>query len=116
MADKSDELDLTVRNPASAIDIRKSDNVFNVLETRELSPYSPQWAKIVRPVGILLMCLIAAVMLLPFFLILWVSEGKQENILTWGNTVLPPVVGFGGALVGYYFGTRGNQQELSSEE
>ena len=105
MADKSD-----------TIDIRESDNVFNVLETRELSPYSPQWAKIVRPVGILLLCLIAAVMLLPFFLVLWVNDGKEDKILDWGKTVLPPVVGFGGALVGYYFGTRGNQQELSSEE
>ena len=55
-------------------------------------------------------------MLLPFFLVLWVNDGKEDKILDWGKTVLPPVVGFGGALVGYYFGTRGNQQDPSSEE
>lgn len=86
-------------------------------ERIEISPYSSEWAKIVKPVTVSLLSLIAAVMLLPFVLVVYVGNGQTgDQIVDWAKTVLPPVVGFGGALVGYYFGTRGNQQEPPSEE
>ncbi len=55
-------------------------------------------------------------MLSPFFILMCVDGATGEKIIDWAKTVLPPVVGFGGALVGYYFGTRGTQQVLSSDE
>ena len=101
-------------NPPEPIDLRRpvarEDRI-------EISPYSSEWAKIVKPVTVSLLSLIAAVMLLPFVLVVYVGNGETgDQIVDWAKTVLPPVVGFGGALVGYYFGTRGNQQDLSSEE
>ena len=63
-----------------------------------------------------MLALIAAVMLLPFLIIVLAEKEKAGNAIDWAKTVLPPVVGFGGALVGYYFGTRGTQQDGPSEE
>lgn len=37
-------------------------------ELREASPYSPQWARIVKPIALSLLAIIAAVILLPFFI------------------------------------------------
>ena len=82
-----------------------------------LTPHSAEWAKIVKPIGLLFWGLIAAVMLLPFFLIFCIDgiedKEKAEKVLDWAKTVLPPAVGFGGALIGYYFGTRSTQQSES---
>ena len=83
---------------------------------REIPPYSSEWAEVVQPVALSLLGLIATVMLLPFLIVVCVEEKTGRQVLDWAKTVLPPVVGFGGALIGYYFGTRGNQQEPSSEE
>ena len=100
---------------SSLLDLRKPEEGYGA-EVREIPPYSAEWAKIVKPVALSLLGLIAAVMLLPFLIVVCVQEETGEQVLDWAKTVLPPVVGFGGALVGYYFGTRGNQQDLPSEE
>ncbi len=55
-------------------------------------------------------------MLLPFFVVMFAESDKAEIALDWAKTVLPPVVGFGGAVVGFYFGTRGTQQGPVSDE
>lgn len=61
-------------------------------ERIELSPYSSEWAKIVKPVTVSLLSLIAAVMLLPFVLVVSVGNGKTgDQIVDWTKTVLPPV-------------------------
>ena len=86
------------------------------VDLREAPPYSPEWAKIIRPITRSLLALIAAVMLLPFLIIVMAEKEKAGNAIDWAKTVLPPVVGFGGALVGYYFGTRGSQQDGPAEE
>ena len=82
-----------------------------------LTRYSAEWARIVKPIGLLFWGLIAAVMLLPFLLVFCIDgiddKEKAEKVLEWAKTVLPPAVGFGGALIGYYFGTHGTQQEAS---
>ena len=83
---------------------------------KELPPYSAEWARIVKPVSLSLLGLIAAVMLLPFLIVVFVSKEVGNQVIDWAKTVLPPVVGFGGALVGYYFGTRGSQQDQPPEE
>lgn len=74
--------------------------------------HSPAWAEIVKPVTRGLLVLLTTVMLVPFLLIaVFGGLGKVEDpiahVLDWGKTILPPLVGFGGALVGYYYGTRG---------
>ena len=97
-------LDLT--RPASA-DAR--------IELEEIPLHSTEWAKTVWPVALILLVLIASVMLVPFVIIVLTQSDKAETAVDWAKTVLPPVVGFGGALVGYYFGTRGTQKETSPE-
>lgn len=83
----------------------------------EAPPYSPEWAKIILPIAMILLGLIATVMLLPFLIIVMVEKELQvDRTLDWAKTVLPPVVGFGGALIGYYFGTRGAQQASPSDD
>ncbi|HYU35794.1 MAG TPA: hypothetical protein VEW48_26855 [Thermoanaerobaculia bacterium] len=102
-------------------------------------PYSLDWAKVVKPVTWALLALLAAVMLLPFVLISTASPevkvvppagtppsefakltaaaveaasvARTKDMLDWAKTVLPSVVGFASAMVGYYFGTRASQGE-----
>ncbi len=72
-------------------------------------PYSIEWAKIVKPITAALLLLLALVMLLPFWLLASLSppnDERMKNVLDWAKTVLPSVVGFASAMVGYYFGTR----------
>jgi len=47
--------------------------------------------------------LIALVMLLPF-----IFKTDVDAMFDWAKTILPPAIGFGGAVVGYYFGTSGS--------
>ena len=98
------------------LDLTKSPAKEDRVDLREAPPYSPEWAKIIWPIAKILLLLIAAVMLLPFLIIVTVEKEKVGSALDWAKTVLPPVVGFGGALVGYYFGTRGSQQASPSDE
>ncbi len=39
------------------------------------------------------------------------SVARTKDMLDWAKTVLPSVVGFASAMVGYYFGTRASQGE-----
>lgn len=41
------------------------------------------------------------------------SVARTKEMLDWAKTVLPSVVGFASAMVGYYFGTRASQSEIS---
>lgn len=100
---------LDLRGP----DPTESPTQLRTVDLRELPPYSAEWAEIVRPIAVGLLCLIGAVVLVPFLIVVCVSNDTGKLTLDWAKTVLPPVVGFGGALVGYYFGTRGIQQEGS---
>jgi hypothetical protein len=73
---------------------------------QELPPRTSEWAKIARPFTFFILWLIAAVMLLPF---LWFLVPRDNtDMLDWAKTILAPVIGFGGAVVGYYFGTSGS--------
>ena len=73
------------------------------VELKPLPLHSREWARHVQPIALSLLGLIALVILLPFLIILTSDQEKARNALDWSKTVLPPVVGFGGALVGYYF-------------
>ncbi len=86
-----------------------------VVATPDISPFSPDWARIVRPVAFLLLALLASVMLLPFYLFSQFSrpETVAAQTLDWGKTILPSLTGFMGAVVGYYFGTRNSGRSES---
>ncbi|SRR6266705_5193593 len=77
-----------------------------------IPPNSSVWAKIVRPFAFTIFGIIACVIIIPF-IVIWRTDDptceKIKDILDWGKTVLSPVVGFGAAVVGYYFGTRGSK-------
>ncbi len=108
------------------------------LEGDRTDPYSLIWAKVVWPITRSLLLLLAVVMLVPFVFVLWltptqvkvtVPKGtpdqqvaaivqavaqdratkRLEMVLDWAKTILPSAVGFGSAMVGYYFGTRAAQ-------
>ena len=103
-------------------------------------PYSLNWAlKVVRPISMFVLSLLAVVMLLPFLeLVLLAPTGvkieslpagttpeqaqaaitaaaqgalaqRSKDLLDWAKTILPSVVGFGSAMIGYYFGTRSTE-------
>lgn len=108
------------------------------LEGDRTDPYSLIWAKVVWPITRSLLLLLSIVMLVPFVFVLWltptqvkvsVPKGtsdqqvaaivqavaqdratkRLEMVLDWAKTILPSAVGFGSAMVGYYFGTRAAQ-------
>jgi hypothetical protein len=59
-----------------------------------------EWANIAKPFTWFILGLIAAVMLLPF-----AFNPMTKEMMDWAKTILPPAIGFGGAIIGYYFGT-----------
>ena len=75
------------------------------VEVSELKPNTPEWAEIVKPVTKAILQILAAVILLPFFFSL-LPEAKMQLAIDWAKTALAPMVGFAGAVVGYYFGSR----------
>jgi hypothetical protein len=90
-------------------------------EVTEIDQHSPAWAEIVRPIANHLLALLSAIMLIPFVVIaLLAGVGRLTDpidpMLDWAKTILPPLVGFGGAIVGYYFGTRGSGKSNGASE
>jgi hypothetical protein len=79
----------------------------------EHGAYSEWWAGNVRPVAFFLFILLALVMMVPFVILAAFppKEGVATQAMDWGKTVLPPLTGFVGAVVGYYFGTRNSKSE-----
>lgn len=93
--------------PPAPIDLTGEDSPPGERPTlTEAPPYSPEWAKIIWPITRTMLALIAAVMLVPFLIVVLAEPTRAASAIDWAKTVLPPVVGFGGAIVGYYFGTR----------
>jgi len=97
----SDDLDLRPKNAAS-VKWEKSD---------PLHDHSELWAGISKPFAWFVFSLIALVIILPFLIIAAdiyaVKTDRLEMTMRWATTVLAPVIGFGSAVVGYYFGTSG---------
>lgn len=58
-------------------------------------------------------------MAIPFVLIgnLEAPEGldRVSKTIEWAHTILPPLVGFVGAVVGYYFGTRSDKGDQAGD-
>jgi hypothetical protein len=80
---------------------------------QEVPLHTIDWANIANPFAWFILGLIAAVMLVPFiFFVLPYPRGTyMTQALDWAKTVLAPVVGFGGAVIGYYFGTRNSSSQ-----
>jgi len=105
------------------------------VQVQRIDPYSLGWAtKVVRPISYFVLILLASVMLIPFLVLLApiglrienLPEGttpaqaatasaaamaqRSKDLLDWAKTILPSVVGFGSAMMGYYFGTRSSNE------
>jgi len=82
-------------------------------------PWTPLWAKVARPFAYFVMVLVAAVVVMPFIALFVHAVRTQQDsvrdvvngqIIDWAKTVLAPVVGFGSAVIGYYFGRGGTSE------
>ena len=83
-------------------------------------PWTPFWATVARPFAYFVLLLVAAVISMPFIALFVHSLRTQQDaardavnaqIVDWAKTVLAPVIGFGSAVIGYYFGARNNTSE-----
>ena len=72
-------------------------------QTQEVPKTSTAWARIVKPFAFIVFGLLALVLMLPFIRLL--REPDHKDLLDWAKTILAPVVGFGSAVIGFYFGT-----------
>jgi hypothetical protein len=76
--------------------------------------HSPFWAGVARPFALIIFILVSIVIITPFITLPWIqglqSTERATMIVDWGKAVLPSVVGFAAAVVGYYFGTRVDQK------
>ena len=84
----------------------------------------PRWIALARPAtaatfGWYICLLTFSVIMLPFFLVMLVHSGdpaaKLKDMMDWAKTVLPPVIGFASALVGYLFGMRTAQPNAEAQ-
>jgi hypothetical protein len=90
-----------------------SGTILKAQDVPEVPLHSPDWAKEVKPFSLFILSLIAAVILVPFifFLLPYPRGNYMIQALDWAKTVLAPVIGFGGAVVGYYFGARSSGKQ-----
>jgi hypothetical protein len=79
------------------------------LQGEETSLHSEKWADIARPFTYFILSLLAIVVILPFLLPFWIDPKQVTVAFDWAKTVLAPITGFGGAVIGYYYGTRGQK-------
>ena len=83
-------------------------------------PWTPFWATVARPFAYFVLILVAAVISMPFIALFVHALRTQQDaardavnaqIIDWAKTVLAPVIGFGSAVIGYYFGARNSTSE-----
>jgi hypothetical protein len=79
---------------------------------QEIPLHTSDWAKEVRPFALFILSLIASVMIIPFisFFTHYPTGDYMKQELDWAKTILAPVIGFGGAVIGYYFGARSSDK------
>lgn len=107
---------------------------------RAIDQHSTGWADIVSPFTWMFLGIIATAMFLPFVFI-WslssptvvlpgnastpelvdaaaraIMDERMRAALDWAKTILPSAVGFGSAIVGYYFGTRSSSPSRSGDD
>ncbi len=86
----------------------------------DVNPYSKTWAGITRPFAWVVFSLIAIVIIFPFIFVCFHCNGDckelWDRLFDWAKTVLAPVVGFGSAVIGYYFGTRNSSSKSIDDE
>lgn len=82
--------------------------------SQKVHDHSKLWANIAKPFAWFIFVLVALVIITPFIIIIIstiVSKtDHMENVMRWSTTVLAPIVGFGSAVIGYYFGTSGSSK------
>jgi hypothetical protein len=110
--------------PPAALDLTKPEGAKGEgVSLQDVPPFTELWAKLVSPFAWMVFTLIALVVVVPFVLLTrWldmtnVAEWKvrSDAMLDWAKTVLPPVIGFGSAVIGYFFGTRSSSSNNTSK-
>lgn len=104
----------------------------------DVGQHSPHWANVVKPFTLCFIAILAIAMFLPFVFI-WqvvgaavtlpadhttpelaaafaqvVVDERSKVALDWAKTILPSAVGFGSAIIGYYFGVRSGRNDTST--
>jgi hypothetical protein len=69
------------------------------------------WAKLARNFAWFILWMIAALIAAPYVIFTfgiqnWPEADRAKAVVEWSHAVLPPVVGFVSAVVGYFFGAR----------
>jgi ABC-type glycerol-3-phosphate transport system permease component len=106
---------------AEPLDLRKlqTDEALS-MGSDDGPPWTPVWAGIARPFAYFILFLVAAVISVPFLALFVQALRSQQDaaretingqIVDWAKTVLAPVIGFGSAVIGYYFGARNGAAE-----
>jgi len=95
-----------------ALDIREKNQKEVTWEhAQEVHDRSELWANITKPFAWFVFTLISLVIMTPFIVIIITSivskTDHMETLMRWSTTVLAPIVGFGSAVIGYYFGANG---------
>jgi hypothetical protein len=80
---------------------------------------TPPFGQVAKPFALIIFILVSIVIITPFITLPWIqglqSTERATMIVDWGKAVLPSVVGFAAAVVGYYFGTRTDQKTETDE-
>lgn len=121
---------LDLRAPATPGDVNQ---VQLIAAAAAIDQHSTGWAEIVRPFTFCFLGILVVAMFLPF-LFVWTLprpliklpngstpeivnaavraalDERSRTALDWAKTILPSAVGFGSAIVGYYFGTRSSSR------
>ncbi len=110
---------------AAPLDLRGPKTKDGLILGESGPPWTPTWATIARPFAYFVLFLVAAVIFVPFLALfvqaLRSAKDAAEGVVTgqiidWAKTVLAPVVGFGSAVIGYYFGARNGTPETPSDD
>jgi hypothetical protein len=105
------EDDLQTIERATLAELHSSD--VQDVHRAPLDGNSALWAAIAGPFAYIIFGIITLVLVLPFFRFL--RQGNEKDLLDWSKTILAPVIGFGSAVVGYFFGTRSAASSTQSQ-
>lgn len=82
---------------------------------QEVHDHSKLWANIAKPFAWFIFALVSIVIIVPFVIItinsIVTKTDHVDMVMQWSTTVLAPIVGFGSAVVGYYFGASGSNKK-----
>jgi|SRR6185436_3131508 len=96
------------------LDLRETNKEVKWEYSQGVHDRSKLWANIANPFAWFVFSLISMVIVMPFIIIMVSSivnkTDHMDALMRWSTTVLAPIVGFGSAVIGYYFGASGHSE------